>query len=494
MLFKKLKEKTLPVADPPLVGYMEDAQPLSIVFTNEQSYEWIYSNYVQLVYEDPIIVNNQPLKFYKPAFTGEMWDAVIPWLVEFKLTKDMLKLFNIDIIDLIIKSIDMDKYVNLLLDEYYLPYRSEYNKIHFTHDTFIYGYSEKKQEFYGMAYTKKTHHYDKFSVKMKDLRKGFLNTNEGYEPRRTVKMISHKQGMSYEFNRKILLRYIDDYLSSFDSLSRYSEFVKNKGGRIYGISIYEPLLTYLFNSSGRTNVIPLQILLEHKQLMIDRIVYIEKNEFAYDLKDILEEYKKIYKQIRIAKLKYMKYSITYKEQLVDEIRNLLNEAKKMEIIALELFKNKLNNISEYNKPGIFYSRCGCWNEIAYEIPLNDNKIYFNLVLINNDAKGLFGFGNAKTLSGYLLPIYIGFDVRVNQLYIMDGESTKHITGINLESGGKYKFQLVLNKTDKQYSMTVSYKDKSVIINSINFRFGCEFEYINKMLLYHENSNRFKVEI
>lgn len=488
-----LKVKLLPTAIPPLVGYMEDAQPLSIVFTNQNAYEWIYTNYVQLVYEEPMNVANQPLKFYKPTFTGEMWDAVIPWLVEFKLTTDMIKAFNIDIIELIITAIDMDKYVILLLDEYYLPFRIQYKKFHNTHETFIYGYSEKKHEFYGIAYTKDTNHYNKFSVDMDDLKNGFLNTHEGYEPRRTVKMLSHKEGMFYEFNKKILIRYIDDYLNSFDSLSRYSEFVKTKGGRVYGISIYDSLKSYLSNSD--INIIPMQILLEHKQLMIDRINFIKDNEFAYDCDYLLDKFKNIHNLTRMTKLTYMKFSLTNNTKLIDNIIDILDNVKNLEIEAMEYLKNKLINDRNIEE-NILYSRCGCWNEIAYLIPKIDDTLIIKdveLILINEKTKGFFGFGNEEVLSRYQLPIYIGINAMNNTIFVMDGNCRKEIINIKLESGKKYKFQFLIDIKNNKFSLTASYNDYFYVLENLNFQSGCNLRYIDKLLLHHENSYRFKIK-
>ena len=51
-----------------------------IVALKKCNYEWIYSNYIQLVYQDPDRFANQPL-FYKLSWrTGLIWDADCPLL------------------------------------------------------------------------------------------------------------------------------------------------------------------------------------------------------------------------------------------------------------------------------------------------------------------------------------------------------------------------------------------------------------------------------
>ena len=64
----------------------------------------------------------------------------------------MMAEIGIDIIDYICKAIYNKHYVRVYLDEFYLPYRSEYKRIHYIHENFFFGYDQVEKKLHGLAY------------------------------------------------------------------------------------------------------------------------------------------------------------------------------------------------------------------------------------------------------------------------------------------------------------------------------------------------------
>lgn len=107
------KRKKLKKCVSPLTGYMEDAYPLTVAITKESSYEWIYSNYIQLIFQNPIRFDNQPIKFYKLSWTsGLVWDADCPLIKYDTVPKQIIDSIGIDIIEYICTAINQEYYVN----------------------------------------------------------------------------------------------------------------------------------------------------------------------------------------------------------------------------------------------------------------------------------------------------------------------------------------------------------------------------------------------
>lgn len=108
--------KILDVYKTPLSGYLEDAYPLTVALSSESSYEWIYSNYIQLVFQEPRKYDNQPVKFFKLSCkSGYTWDSDCPLLCCDTISRDMMAEIGIDIIDYICKAIYNKHYVRVTL-------------------------------------------------------------------------------------------------------------------------------------------------------------------------------------------------------------------------------------------------------------------------------------------------------------------------------------------------------------------------------------------
>lgn len=76
-------------------------------------------------------------------------------------------------------------------------------------------------------------------------------------------------------------------------------------------------------------------LYDHKQLMLERLGYLENKEYISDKDRMQEKYSILVKEVQMAVNLYIKYSITGKIELVEKIKCILKSVMEEEI---RLFK------------------------------------------------------------------------------------------------------------------------------------------------------------
>lgn len=65
------------VGEPFSTGYLEDAFSQAILLSKPSCFPWLMTNYIDICFEDVLLSDNQPLRFFKPNLkNGRSWDVV----------------------------------------------------------------------------------------------------------------------------------------------------------------------------------------------------------------------------------------------------------------------------------------------------------------------------------------------------------------------------------------------------------------------------------
>jgi len=487
--------KKLLVKESPLNGYMEEAYALTVAASQDSSYEWIYSNYIQLVFQDPKIFDNQPVKFFKLSFTnGKVWDAECPLLCYDRITRNMLRSMNLDVNELICRAIDNDFYVKLFLDEFYLPYRTAYNNSHYIHESFFYGYDDEKEILYGLAYVDR--HFKEFVVEMKNIKQAFeLGEYCGTQQDRII-MLSCNPERFYEFDKKVVIRSIEEYLNSYSTDIRYGEINNLHKEFVFGLRIYEELKKYYANGE-RKNVIPLHIILEHKELMLKRIQYMIDNQHFFNDDGIVSDYREVVNKAARCKLHYLKYLVTKSKSSYDKMQELINDLydsdKNVTEKLYDLIISDTGHLSDY-----MYSRWGWWNDVAYPLARKTYglvEVSFKLHIINSKARGYIRITNEDCLENYLAPFVFRVDVIRAEFGVADSSDKQYvpIQGIKCENGENYTVKFKVDLSKCEYAIDISNKSVSVSYeNTYSKEIADSVSFINYFIAIHENSYRYAV--
>lgn len=334
-------DKELPLANPPIKGLHYLANPLAMLFDDENILPWFYSDYIQLIwYKDVNFLS------FHGKYISE-FPTSIPWL-EFQCLEKEFAIRAFDICDLFIKAIDEGWYIISSYDEFFIPNTSFYKKQHFKHDFMIYGYDLNNQVFISNVYTQKMV-LEKNIIDFTDFHKGFIaGRSDRYEFNR-INFYRKKREYKYDFNVSFLIEQLEDYLNSMCSDRKYT-VPDDHVERAFGMEIYDYIID-IFQSKHPSiqDARILYMLWEHKKCMRMRVEYMVKNNLLVDSKMIFERAVEIENLALKIKALQLKLCINNDRAICDRIVTILQtiyEKEKMVIIDLITEMKKINILPE----------------------------------------------------------------------------------------------------------------------------------------------------
>lgn len=430
-----MRKKELPIANSPLIAYLEEAYPLSIALTDASRWEWFYCNYIQLIYQNPDLFEDQPLKFYKLSMnTGFVWDADCPMLIYDRISRDMVSFFRMDIIDLICHAIDQEKYPLVYMDEYYLSYRGQFQKVHYIHESLFRGYDEEKEILKGLAYVtdNKGYSFKEFSVPFAEVREAYAayeksdETTNG-EMRNRVAFLSHEKERIYGFNLQAVAIGLREYINAYPSEARFTELsARNLGGDYrYGMGIYEPFIEYVLRRKMTTSIIPFQLLFEHKSIMRARYEYMVENCYICSDKDVRDGLKELEQNAMLLKIAFIKYKMCKDERMLKKVIDKIQKLKECEQEVLPKFLKIVER--GYVAGNVIYSRNGRWCDVQHALPTvesEDVRICYKLHVMSEKTIGYMVFSTNDKMREYCDVAKVVVEAPKRR-FLFDGQNGEH---------------------------------------------------------------------
>jgi len=265
---------------------------IGVFLSNNQYYNWLYMNYIQLKYDEVLTIfdyYSYPYKFYQRF-------SFHPFIAFFTEKRSVLKKYGWSEWDIITNAIDNNRYITVHLDEFYVPDREAYQKRKYIHENLVYGYCENENLVYivGIFDGKpklSVIHIDLFSKAYNFHENHWFDINNLSD---NVVMMEHRSNEVLNIDVKQIIYFLNEYLNGINSGERIG-WLAQPDAAIFGINVYEKVInTY----NGRIPVISdlrvSYILYEHKKCMYERLkfLYIRKiiNNGQYEkLKPIFEE-------------------------------------------------------------------------------------------------------------------------------------------------------------------------------------------------------------
>lgn len=243
------------------------------IYYGENYYEyWKNMNFIQMVYN-----GNDYNRVYLDYFTfpRKRYDASYQEFSYFLDTEYLLMdecLEPFDSIVLFIKdSLRHGYYVNIDIDEQYIPERQDLEPKEYFHFNLVYGYDDEKEVFYALGYKqsgKLSTAYISYHVLVRDI----VGKN----------VVRYKKNINttpYMFSIDYLLKSLEEYLYGIDSSEKYMGVIGKQKG-VYGINVFNELL---YTERGRELIVTDRrlsfVLYEHCVNMIDRLNFIDKMGF-----------------------------------------------------------------------------------------------------------------------------------------------------------------------------------------------------------------------
>lgn len=344
-------ERILPFKNPSITSWTWTAGIFAILENYSNCTGWLYNNFVQLFceeYDDFVSVHYLP---HIDVF------SVCPFLHSSLIPRSLLAGLKIDVVNFVKTCVDLGYYVYCFVDEQYI---SEFVKERFLHELMIYGYGNK--EFHIADFTlSNSHKYVCSTMSFENFVKAYDSVEDeedemqdGIAGNGGIFIFSIETEAQYDFDLKLFLSYLEDYINCCDrgdiyrtyDLKKPNKFNKDLRSVSYGIEIYDTVQKYYQNVlEGKQYFMrqPLHVIYDHKVLMIKRLYYLKHEKKITISQEIIQEYEKLLGKIKIMRGMGIKYSISKERDI------LLNIISTMKIIKEEEYFLQMKLISQIKR-------------------------------------------------------------------------------------------------------------------------------------------------
>lgn len=335
-------QKILPVSYPVITTYTQHADLLSILGNYEQTQPWIFSNYIQLYLNRDF--NHNWGDFYFPLPYELRPSDCCKWIYSQKISREFIREKWNSIVAFIIDSINMNNYVHMMVNRYYIPAYWHYQKSSTMHDILVYGYDLEEESFYVADFFK----YGKYSferVSFQDFSQGYMTMGETTNPGQDffnarVYLYEYNPGCDYSFSFENITTAIRAYLNA-ETPEYWNMYNRdNKQDIVFGREVFSSLKNYLVrmkpDSQSSVDIRPFYMIYDHVRIMDLRVRYLIEKGYLnkHQGEKALEGFGRILENANTLVNLIIKYGMTKNSALIDRAAELLETIQKNQHAAL----------------------------------------------------------------------------------------------------------------------------------------------------------------
>ena len=279
------------------------AFPLAILATEKKTESWIYSNFIQTCLDLDLYKSPVPYYYYIFDYT------ISPYLEIQKLKRDTSDRMFTNVIEFLDICIDLDYYIYLNVDEYYIPHRENTFIKHFSHDVLINGIDSEAKELSVYGFTDKRK-LECITVKFKDFNNAYNHIKEIEKDLLQITLYRFNSEAEFTFDLNGFIEQLDEYLYGKNSSLRFSP-LRTPWDRIYGIKACDYLINYMeecISQNIKIEIIIFQFLYEYHALMKYRIEFLLENKILKN-RDILKKWDGVLKSCMIIRNYFLKADV-----------------------------------------------------------------------------------------------------------------------------------------------------------------------------------------
>ena len=333
--------------DPPIRSYLHHAYPLSILSSCDEYLPWFRSNFIQLFSEAP-----DHLDFLTPMMThlDNPQTYFSPLLSVTRLNRQIINFIDLSSRDstlrFVLDCLTDGYYVDLEVDEYYLPDRSAFKRYHESHSLLIFGYNSDEEKFRTIGYDQ-NNNYKRQNINFSMVLQAYgilENKNHmslvSYLPQPTV---TRTRIVEYKFNVELVSEMLKDYIYSnntLDSLRLILRFDYNSESRAFGINAIGRLEFEPNEGSDFIDPRSTYCLWEHKKCMVDRIRFLETAGYLDQSASFAFKYAEIEGLAKTLSLLAIKFNLQNRGSILQRMRKLKKELIEREgILATKILES-----------------------------------------------------------------------------------------------------------------------------------------------------------
>ncbi|OMF98445.1 hypothetical protein [Paenibacillus sp. FSL R7-0337] len=319
----------LPVREPVIKSYTSYGCLFSIV--GDETWPWIFNNFIQIRYA-------RGWEIY--TFDNHhMLLQNCPGLSFYILPQEIVKLKFGSLKKTIIDAIDNGYYLFIFIDRYYLHVTDSYEKEHFFHELFIFGYDIERDIVF-IADNLVDGKYITTECPFSELEEGYTSIVSEYSFMTDIRFLKPNSDVDCKINLKQIIYGLENYLHSkrtFDLLEE-QEFQ-------YGFNAIKLIFDDLDGELGSLDYRAFHFLYEHKILMELRLKYLaDKAIIGEEIKSILSDSQKLKNNYLLLRNLVLKYNITLDGSILKSISNRLSSNIKEEQNFINALIKILNEV------------------------------------------------------------------------------------------------------------------------------------------------------
>ena len=349
-------KKILPIkCSLPSLIYGHIFNPLTIILAHEGTKEWFLSNYIQLCAPSEYFIYGEKdiefLNFYPKYYS----DFESFYLRTHNINESILNLTKDNLIDTIISWLDNNYYIETFLNESEITgtymWKLKFERLN---EQLIYGYDKDLRIFKLTAFNDKNH-YGTIDISFDDFVKVFFSFKTQKYCRESdwisvgnkygLVLYQFREDVEYNFNIKSLVIQLDEYLNCKNTALHYTWLNEEKINFVFGVDVYTALTEWL--SLYETEFVDFRSLFglwDHKKIMLERLRFLEENNYLDTSKQYSHNYEKVEKIANKVRLLVLKYNMVRNKKIICDIIELLNSMKNQEF---DILKNTFNDLESY---------------------------------------------------------------------------------------------------------------------------------------------------
>ncbi len=357
-------KKILPLAEPPITTFPSYAAALGIMANYKESYDWFYSQYIQLCaieitnpYEKehthapyvPIFFVDTDVRRLTNTFSDYYFvmRENCPYLNIFEIPNELIDSFSGSFVEFIKYCIRTGMYIFTFLDVSKIKqYRQVPSKFH---EIFIFGYDDENEIVHFADFPiNNASKYSYSTCPYNEIEEAYSSMKQFEYPLiKSTALIKYSDSIPYTFDMKYVKDSICSYIEpNHIRAEEYNEYVMSLFSALgwntktyLGVDIYDFLLNYIGSEVKRNRQhISVELFhgfLDHKEMMIKRIKYFMcKGYFDEDKEDFVAEYRKVRDNIKIVRNLIIKYNISQNQIELKKAIDILQETREIEIPLL----------------------------------------------------------------------------------------------------------------------------------------------------------------
>ena len=318
---------TLPIGSPPIIGYLHHAFPLAILSQDERYLPWFYSQYIQVhcplnLADGPDPERKRKFNFYRvPNCDG-------PPNIGLSVTRlNRAIVLGDGLMPFIFRALELGRYVQVCVDEFYIPNKMAFQKRHLLHELFVFG-GDSVDGFVETLGFQANGDFGALRVSCDDLQRAFdagADNNE-YDAD-GIRLFYWDRDVPVIFDVQNVLDGLEDYVLSRNTSERFRLLGTPIDGA-FGLATYRCLIeacAQLFQHPHWYDIRPLHILWEHKVCMLARIQFLEREGFLDWADGFANAYTVIEKCARTIRMMMLKLRVSRDVAILERIVQLLEQ-------------------------------------------------------------------------------------------------------------------------------------------------------------------------